>query len=150
PPVQRSWSRTSGKRDLSDPREAEEERLAALRAHDVLDTPPEESFDRITRLARRLLQAPIAAISLVDRDRQWFKSRLGLEATETPRNISFCPPPVRKGEPLVVGDALDDPRFCASPLVTGAPHVRCYVGVPLRTPSGHSIGALCINDVQPR
>ena len=149
-PLSHSWSKMPGKRTLDDPRDAEEQRLAALREYDVLDTPPEESFDRITRLARRLLQAPIAAISLVDRDRQWFKSRVGLEATETPRNISFCTHTVRKNEPLIVGDALDDPRFCASPLVTGAPHIRAYVGVPLRTPDGHNIGALCINDVQPR
>jgi GAF domain-containing protein len=130
--------------------EHEEERLKALYEYDVLDTPAEESFDRITRIAMRALQVPMAMVSLVDRDRQWFKSRQGLEAKETSRAVSFCDHTVRGSEPLVVSDALSDPRFCNSPLVTGAPHIRAYVGIPLRTPSGHNIGALCISDVRPR
>src|SRR5215813_13636961 len=91
--------------------DAEDERLRALYRYDVLDTQPEESFDRITRLAKLALQAPIAMVSLVDHDRQWFKSRQGIEATETPRDISFCTHTIRKDEPLVVPDALADPRF---------------------------------------
>jgi GAF domain-containing protein len=124
----------------------EDERLRALYRYDVLDSHPEESFDRITRLAKLALQAPIAMVSLVDRDRQWFKSRVGIETTETARNISFCTHTIRKDEPLVVPDALVDPRFCNSPLVTGPPYVRAYFGVPLRTPDGHNVGALCVND----
>jgi diguanylate cyclase (GGDEF)-like protein len=130
--------------------DSEEERLRALYRYDVLDTPPEESFDRITRLAKLALQAPMAMVSLVDRDRQWFKSRQGTETAETPRSISFCTHTIREAEPLVVPDALNDPRFRDSPLVTGAPHVRSYAGVPLRTPDGHNIGALCVNDTKPR
>jgi len=128
----------------------EDERLRALYRYDVLDTPPEESFDRITRLAKLALQAPMAMISLVDRNRQWFKSRQGTDTIETPRSISFCTHTIRKDEPLVIPDAREDPRFRDSPLVTGAPHVRAYVGVPLRTPDGHNVGALCVNDTKPR
>jgi diguanylate cyclase (GGDEF)-like protein len=128
----------------------EEQRLQALYRYDILDTPTEESFDRITRLAKLLLQMPMATVSLVDRDRQWFKSRQGVGAEETPRNISFCTHTIRKDETFVVQDALADRRFCDSPLVTGEPHIRAYVGVPLRTPSGHNIGALCVMDVKPR
>ena len=130
--------------------EAEDERLRALYRYDVLDTPPEESFDRITRLAKLALQAPMAMVSLVDRDRQWFKSKQGTETSQTARNISFCTHTIREDEPLIVPNALEDPRFRDSPLVTGAPHVRAYVGVPLRTPDGHNVGALCINDTRPR
>jgi diguanylate cyclase (GGDEF)-like protein len=132
------------------PSDAEEQRLRALYRYDVLDTHPEESFDRITRLAKLALGAPMAMVSLVDRDRQWFKSRQGTETTETPRSISFCTHTIRKDEPLVVPNVLEDARFRDSPLVTGAPHVRAYVGVPLRTPDGHNVGALCVNDTRPR
>lgn len=128
----------------------EEQRLQALHLYDILDTPAEESFDRITRLAKLLLQMPMATVSLVDRDRQWFKSRQGVAAEETPRNISFCTHTIRTDETFVVQDALADRRFCDSPLVTGEPHIRAYVGVPLRTPTGHNIGALCVMDVKPR
>jgi diguanylate cyclase (GGDEF)-like protein len=130
--------------------DAEEERLRALYRYDVLDTAPEESFDRIARLAKLALQAPIALISLVDRDRQWFKSRQGIEAVETPRSISFCTHAIRDVAPFVVADTLEDPRFRDSPLVTGAPYVRSYIGVPLRTPDGHNIGSLCVKDTKPR
>ena len=98
--------------------DAETQRLEALYRYDILDTPPEESFDRITRLAKLLLQMPMATVSLVDRDRQWFKSRQGVDSKETPRSISFCTHTIRKDEPLVVQDALTDPRFCDSPLLT--------------------------------
>ncbi len=130
--------------------ESEAARLRALYAYDVLDTPSEETFDRITRLAKQALQAPIAMISLIDRDRQWFKSRQGVEIAQTPRDVSFCTHTICRDEPLIVRDALDDARFSSSPLVTGKPHIRSYFGVPLRTPSGHNIGALCVNDVKPR
>ena len=149
--IERSWSQMR-KLHSQPPDElvAEEQRLKALYEYDVPDTPAEELFDRITRLALLLTQSPIAMVSLVDRDRQWFKSRRGFEVAETARDISFCTHTIRCQSALVVPDALDDPRFCNSPLVTGTPHIRSYVGVPLRTPDGHNIGALCINDTIPR
>jgi diguanylate cyclase (GGDEF)-like protein len=96
------------------------------------------------------LQMPIAAISLVDRDRQWFKSRQGMAPEATPRNISFCTHTVQKDEPFVVQDALAHRWLRHSPLVTDEPHIRAYVGMPLRTPGGHNIGTLCVMDVKPR
>ena len=131
-------------------RDPEEQRLRALYRYDILDTPSEESFDRITRLARLVLQMPMATVSLVDRDRQWFKSRQGLAVQETPRDISFCTHTVQKDEAFVVPDTLLDRRFCNSPVVINEPFIRAYVGVPLRTPDGHNIGALCVMDVKPR
>ena len=96
------------------------------------------------------MQAPIALISLVDRDRQWFKSRQGIDIAETPRNTSFCTHTIQQDEPFVVSDTLNDPRFCNNPLVTGPARIRSYVGIPLRASAGHNIGALCIEDVRPR
>jgi signal transduction histidine kinase len=128
----------------------EAERLAALQALNILDTPPEERFDRITRVARRLFDVPIALISLVDATRQWFKSRQGLDACETARDVSFCGHAVLTDEPLVVPDASQDPRFADNPLVTGEPRVRYYAGVPLHGAGGHRLGTLCILDRQPR
>jgi len=127
----------------------EEKRLAALYEYDILDTPPEESFDRITRLVRMTMGTPIAVVSLVDRDRQFFKSRQGTETIETARDISFCTHTIQKHEPLVVLNALEDPRFRDSPLVTCENGVRLYVGVPLRTPTGFNIGSLCAIDTKP-
>ena len=127
----------------------EDQRLAALYSYDVLDTQPEESFDRITRLVRMTLGTPIAVVSLVDRDRQWFKSRQGTDTVETPRGISFCTHTIQTDEPLIIPNALDDPRFRDSPLVTCENGVRMYVGMPLRTPDGYNIGALCAIDTKP-
>jgi GAF domain-containing protein len=115
-------------------------RLAALYRYDVLDTPPEEAFDRITRLARMVLQLPIVLVSLIDRERQWFKSRQGLAATETPRSMSFCTHAIQRDVPMIVQDACADPRFQDNPLVVGDPGIRFYLGVPLRTPDGHNSG----------
>jgi diguanylate cyclase (GGDEF)-like protein len=129
---------------------AEDERLAALYRYDVLDTEPEEGFDRITRLAKMVMQTPIALVSLIDRERQWFKSRQGLEARETSRDISFCSHAIEHDVPMIVPDAREDPRFCDNPLVTGGPMIRFYLGVPLRTPDGQNIGTLCAIDQQPR
>ena len=130
--------------------DAEQERLAALDRYDVLDTPTEESFDRITRLAKTVLEVPIVLVSLVDKDRQWFKSRQGLAAIEAPREISFCTHAIETDEPMIVRDALDDPDFRNNPLVLGEPNIRFYAGVPLRTPNGHNIGTLCAIDRKPR
>jgi diguanylate cyclase (GGDEF)-like protein len=125
-------------------------RLAALKSLNVLDTPPEERFDRLTRMARRLFGVQTALVSIVDEDRQWFKSREGLDATETPRNISFCGHAILGDEIFLIRDARNDQRFADNPLVTGAPNIRFYAGCPLRANSGLKMGTLCILDSQPR
>jgi len=129
---------------------AEQARLDALYRYDVLDTPSEESFDRITRLAKGVMQTPIVLVSLIDRERQWFKSREGLDVSETPRDISFCTHAIQHDAPMIVHDALLDLRFRDNPLVVGGPMIRFYMGVPLRTPDGQNIGTLCAIDRQPR
>jgi GAF domain-containing protein len=129
---------------------SEARRLAVLNAYQVLDTPPDPTLDTLTRLASRLIGVPVALVSLVDERRQWFKSRHGLQASQTPREVAFCDHVVRSGEPLVVEDALADPRFRDNPLVTGDPYVRFYAGVPLRVPQGVVLGTLCAIDHQPR
>ncbi len=125
-------------------------RLATLRSLDVLDTPPEERFDRVTRMARRMFRVPSALVSLVDENRQWFKSHDGLDATETPRNISFCGHTILGDDILLVPDAQADQRFADNPLVTGAPHIRFYAGAPLRASNGVKLGTLCLLDTKPR
>jgi diguanylate cyclase (GGDEF)-like protein len=125
-------------------------RLEALWGLHVLDTPAEERFDRLTRLARRLFGVPIALVSLVDEHRQWFKSRDGLDFAETPRDVSFCGHAISSDALFVVPDALQDARFASNPLVLGEPHVRFYAGCPLKAPGGQRIGTLCIMDRQPR
>ena len=112
----------------------EAQRLAALGAYAILDTPVEVAFDSIARLAAIVLQVPIALISIVDADRQWFKARYGLSAQETPREVSFCGHVVATGTPLVVPDATMDVRFADNPLVVGDPAIRFYAGMPLTTP----------------
>ena len=124
-------------------------RLAALRALKILDTAPEQRFDRITAFAKDLFQVPIALVSLVDQERQWFKSRAGLDATETPRSVSFCGHAILADEPFVIEDATADERFSDNPLVTGAPFVRFYAGVPLIA-GGFRIGTLCLIGHEPR
>jgi GAF domain-containing protein len=129
---------------------SESERLKALHRYEILDSAPEEAFDRITRVAKSVLGMPMVAVSLVDQDRQWFKSKQGFDATETRRDISFCTHTIQDTKPLIVRDALEDPRFANSPLVQDSPHIRFYAGVPLRTKDGHNIGALCSMDIKPR
>lgn len=128
----------------------EDDRLKRLRELGVLDTPPEESFDRIVRLAARLFGTPISLVSLVDADRQWFKARLGLEAAETGRDISFCGHAVANDALLIVEDASRDVRFADNPLVVGPPGIRFYAGAPLRSADGLPLGTLCVIDRAPR
>ena len=128
----------------------EHERLKALRSYEVLDTDREASFDALTKLAAGILDTPIALVSLVDADRQWFKSRCGLEAQETPRDWSFCGHVVVSQAPLVVNDTYEDSRFVDNPLVVGEPFVRFYAGMPLRTTDGFVLGTLCTLDRAPR
>jgi GAF domain-containing protein len=127
----------------------ETQRLRSLATLCILDTVPEERFDRITRLACRAFGVPIALVSLVDRERQWFKSKQGLDACETARDISLCGHAILHESPLVVRDTLQDERFRDNPLVTGGPHIRFYAGHPIHGPDGSRVGTLCLIDRQP-
>jgi diguanylate cyclase (GGDEF)-like protein len=125
-------------------------RLAALQRYEVLDTPPDQPFDKITSLVQTILNVPMCTVSLVDKNRQWFKSCAGLDVRETTRDVSFCTHTIGARKPMIIEDASLDARFAASPLVTGKPFIRSYLGVPLETPDGYNIGALCALDTKPR
>jgi GAF domain-containing protein len=127
----------------------EENRLQLLRSYGILDTGAEEEFDAITRAASLVCGTPIALISLVDESRQWFKSRVGIDATQTSRDVSFCAHAMQQPEPFVVPNAEKDPRFSQNPLVTGEPNIRFYCGIPLRS-EGLGLGSLCVIDRTPR
>lgn len=129
----------------------EAERLAALQQTSVLDTPFESVYDDLTHLAATLCEVPIALISLVDESRQWFKSSIGLRASETPREQAFCAHAILSPDDLMeVPDASQDPRFAGNPLVTGSPHIRFYAGSPILSEEGLPLGTLCVIDRQPR
>ncbi len=128
----------------------EEGRICALNRLEVLDTAEEVPFEKIVNLVQQILQTPMCAVSLVDRHRQWFKARRGLGVSETARDISFCTHAIQQSNPFIIRDALEDPRFSRNPLVTDAPFIRSYAGVPLRTSDGYNVGSLCAIDTKPR
>ncbi len=128
----------------------EQARIDTLRSLCLLDTPSEERFDRITRMAKRLFDVPIALVSLVDENRQWFKSCIGLEVSETPRDISFCGHAILGSDLFIIPNVLEDERFADNPLVVNEPHIRFYAGCPLKGPDGQKMGTLCIIDQRPR
>lgn len=128
----------------------EQARLDALMRYGVLDTPPEEAFERLTRLTKRAFGVSMSTMSFIDGHRQWFKSEQGLGACETDRTPAFCNVTIQQPAALIIPDATADERFAANPFVVGEPHVRFYAGFPLRSPDGHAIGTLCAFDPRPR
>jgi anti-sigma regulatory factor (Ser/Thr protein kinase) len=128
----------------------EAKRLETLRSYRILDTDPEQGFDDLTLLASQICETPIALISLVDEDRQWFKSRVGVQASETPRNVSICAHAIQHQGLFIVEDTHKDARFRDNPLVQQEPHVRFYLGAPLRARDGEALGTLCVIDRKPR
>ncbi|HEU5248826.1 MAG TPA: GAF domain-containing protein, partial [Thermoanaerobaculia bacterium] len=130
----------------------EEARLEALRELEILDTAPEREFDDLALIASQICDTPISMISLIDRDRQWFKSQVGMDgrAKQTARDLAFCAHAILQRDLFIVPDAMKDPRFATNPLVTADPAIRFYAGAPLRTPDGHAVGTICVIDRAPR
>ena len=128
----------------------EADRLTALRRYRILDTEPEQRFDDLALLASQICETPMALISLVDRDRQWFKARVGVDLPQTPRDIAFCHHAIRQPDLFIVPDALQDARFRDNPLVRAEPFIRFYAGAPLVTADGHALGTICVVDREPR
>jgi len=128
----------------------EARRLKVLWQYDVLDTVPEEVFDDLTELAARICEAPIALISLIDENRQWFKAKVGVTLNETSRDISFCAHAIKQQDLFIIPDATQDERFANNPLVISDPKIRFYAGAPLITPDGYALGSLCVIDKVPR
>jgi GAF domain-containing protein len=133
-----------------EPSSNEKARLETLRQYTILDTETEESFDEIGKLAKMICRTPIALVSFVDQNRQWFKSRIGIPFAETARDISFCTHAILQDGPLVIRDTLDDDRFRTNPMVLEEPYIRFYAGAPLVSPEGFRVGTLCVMDHAPR
>ncbi len=125
-------------------------RLNELHRYNILDTPPEEAFDHITSLATRICETPIAMINLIDSDRQWFKSKIGIEISEMARDVCFCPHAILKPGPFIIEDASKDARFADDPVVTSHPYIRFFAAAPLMTPEGHPVGTLSVMDHKPK
>ena len=128
----------------------EQERLQALHEYRILGTKPEQSYNDLTTIASEVCNTPISLLSLVDQNRQWFKAKVGVEASETPRDWSFCAHAIQSTDPLIVEDALNDERFSDNPLVSGDPNIRFYAGFPLQNNEFHRIGTLCVIDREPK
>ncbi|MES1254548.1 MAG: GAF domain-containing protein, partial [Acidobacteriota bacterium] len=128
----------------------ERERLETLHRYDILDTPPAPEFDDLARLAADVCATPMALVSFVAADRQWFKARIGLAVEGTARDVSFCAHAIQQPNVFVVPDTLRDDRFAGNPLVVGPPHARFYAGAPLTTPDGYALGTICVIDAVPR
>src|ERR1700761_1982340 len=135
---------------MNDPGKMEQERLSELQSFNILDTPSEKEFDEIVQLASLICETPMSLITLIDKDRQWFKSKIGVEGTETSRDIAFCNYAIQDDHLMMVENATKDRRFADNPMVTGDPNVRFYAGMPLISSSGYKLGTLCVIDREPR